>query len=103
MLFPFNGKAPQVDASAYVNSTARVIGDVVIGAESSLWFNVVVRADVYHVRIGRRTNLQDHVVVHVTGGRWPTIVGDEVTVGHRAVLHGCTIADRCLIGIGAIV
>ncbi len=103
MLIALDGHSPQVDPTAYVHGSAHVIGDVVIGAESSLWFNVVVRGDVNRVRIGARSNLQDQVTVHVTRDRWPTIVGDEVTAGHGAILHGCTVMDRSLIGIGAIV
>lgn len=103
MIIPFNGTAPKIDPSAYVSSSARVIGDVEIGAEASLWFNVVVRGDVHRIRIGARTNLQDQVTVHVTGGRWPTTLGDEVTVAHGVILHGCSVGDRCLVGIGAIV
>lgn len=103
MLLPFNGTAPQVDLTAYVQSSARVIGDVHLGAHASVWFNTVVRADVHHVRIGSRTNIQDNSTIHVTGGVWPTLIGDDVTVGHGAILHGCTIGNRCLVGIGAIV
>jgi carbonic anhydrase/acetyltransferase-like protein (isoleucine patch superfamily) len=76
---------------------------VEIGPGSSVWFGAVVRGDVNHIRIGARTNLQDHTVVHVTGGTHPTIVGDDVTLGHRVTLHGCTVKDRCLVGIGAVV
>jgi carbonic anhydrase/acetyltransferase-like protein (isoleucine patch superfamily) len=79
-----------------------VIGDVVIGPESSVWFGAVVRGDVHAIRIGARTNLQDHCVVHVTRDRFGTEIGDEVTVGHRAVVHGCRVGDGALIGIGAI-
>jgi carbonic anhydrase/acetyltransferase-like protein (isoleucine patch superfamily) len=82
---------------------AVVVGDVEIGADSSLWFGTVVRGDVNFIRIGARTNVQDHSVLHVTGGTHPTVVGDEVTVGHRVTLHGCTVGDRALVGIGAIV
>ncbi|MCX8071454.1 MAG: gamma carbonic anhydrase family protein [Candidatus Binatia bacterium] len=103
MLVPFNGTAPQVDPSAWVHPAAQIIGDVVIGPESSVWPYVVIRGDVHYVRIGARTNIQDAVVIHVTTARWPALVGDDVTVGHRAVLHGCTIGNGCLIGIGAIV
>jgi carbonic anhydrase/acetyltransferase-like protein (isoleucine patch superfamily) len=99
----FRGVAPRVHPEAFIASSAVVIGDVEIGAESSLWFGTVVRGDVEPVRIGRRTNLQDMVMVHVTGGRWSTRIGDGVTAGHRAVLHGCTVHDDCLIGIGAVV
>lgn len=103
MLLPFNGIAPQVDQTAYVQSSARVIGDVHLAAGASVWFNTVVRGDVHHVRIGSRTNIQDNSTIHVTTGQWPTIVGDDVTVGHGVILHGCTIGHRCLVGIGAIV
>lgn len=103
VLIALDGTAPQVHPSAYVHSSAQVIGDVHIGAESSIWFGTVIRADVHPVRIGARTNVQDNATIHVTAGRWPTILGDQVTVGHGAILHGCTIGVRCLIGIGAIV
>jgi carbonic anhydrase/acetyltransferase-like protein (isoleucine patch superfamily) len=103
MLISLDGVAPRVDPSAYVQSTARVIGDVEIGAESSVWFHTVVRGDVHNIRIGARSNVQDNSTVHVTSGRFPTLIGDDVTIGHGVILHGCTIGDRCLIGIGAIV
>ena len=103
MIVPFDGITPRIDATAYVHGSAHVIGDVEIGAEASVWFNVVVRGDVHHVRIGARTNLQDHVTIHVSKGRWPSLVGEDVTVAHGVILHGCVIADRCLIGIGAII
>jgi len=103
MRIPFDGTIPQIDPTAYVQASAQVIGDVTIGAHSSLWFNVVVRGDVHHVRIGARTNIQDNSTVHVTQDRFATIIGADVTAGHNVVLHGCTIGDRCLIGIGAII
>ncbi|GIW42942.1 MAG: gamma carbonic anhydrase family protein [Candidatus Binatia bacterium] len=103
MVVSFEGKTPRLDLTAYVHRTAEIIGDVELGAESSVWPYAVIRGDVHYVRIGARTNLQDGSLIHVTTDRWPTIVGDEVTVGHRAVLHGCCIGPRCLIGIGAIV
>ena len=103
MIISHKGRLPLVDPSAFVEQTAAVIGDVAIGAESSIWFNVVVRGDVNSIRIGQRTNIQDGSVVHVTRGTHPTTIGDEVTVGHNVTLHGCTIGDRCLIGIGATV
>jgi carbonic anhydrase/acetyltransferase-like protein (isoleucine patch superfamily) len=103
VLIPLNGVTPTVHPSAYVHSSAQVIGDVHVGPEASLWFNVVARGDVFHIRIGARTNIQDNSTLHVTGGQWPTILGDEVTVGHGVILHGCTIGNRCLIGIGAVV
>lgn len=103
MLRPYRGRLPVVDASAYIDPSAQVIGDVVIGAESSVWMNVVIRGDVHHIRIGRRSNVQDGTVVHVMNDTHPTHVGDDVTIGHGALVHGCTIEDRVLIGMGAIV
>jgi carbonic anhydrase/acetyltransferase-like protein (isoleucine patch superfamily) len=100
---PHGSAAPQLHESVFVAETATVIGDVVIGERSSIWFGAVVRGDVNHIRIGARTNVQDQTVIHVTGQTNPTQVGDDVTVGHRVTLHGCTIHDRCLIGIGATV
>ena len=103
MLITYDGKAPQVDPSAVIQSSAQLIGDIRIGRQSSIWFNVVIRADVHFVRIGERTNIQDNSTIHVTTGRWPTIIGSDVTVGHSVVLHGCTVGNRCLVGIGALV
>ena len=103
MIIPCRGSVPQIAAGAFLAPTATVIGDVHVGAESGLWFNVIVRGDVNHIRIGGRTNLQDGTIVHVTSRTHPTLIGNGVTVGHGAKLHGCTIGDGCLIGIGAIV
>ena len=103
MLRPYRAQWPQVDASAFVDQSAQVIGDVTIGAESSVWMNCVVRGDVHRIRIGARSNVQDGTVVHVMRGTHPTTIGDEVTIGHGALIHGCTIEDRVLIGMGAIV
>ncbi|MGH7899458.1 MAG: gamma carbonic anhydrase family protein [Candidatus Binatia bacterium] len=94
---------PKVAPDAYVQASARLVGDVEIGRGSSVRFSAVVRGDVHRIRVGRESNLQDHVTIHVTRERWPTLVGDGVTVGHRVVLHGCTIGDYALIGIGAVV
>jgi carbonic anhydrase/acetyltransferase-like protein (isoleucine patch superfamily) len=103
MLRPYRNVVPTIDPSAYVDESAQVIGDVVIGAESSVWLNAVVRGDINYIRLGRQTNLQDGVIVHVNHEpSYPTVVGDQVTVGHGAILHGCLIEDRCLIGMGAI-
>jgi carbonic anhydrase/acetyltransferase-like protein (isoleucine patch superfamily) len=93
---------PVVHPTAYVDDSAQVIGDVHIGEESSVWMGVVIRGDVNRIRIGRRSNVQDGCVVHVMKDTHPTAIGDSVTVGHAAVIHGCTIEDRCLIGMGAI-
>jgi carbonic anhydrase/acetyltransferase-like protein (isoleucine patch superfamily) len=102
MLRPFRGIFPHVDPTVYIDESAQVIGDVRIGAESSVWMNVVIRGDVNEIRIGSRTNIQDGTIVHVMRDTHPTRLGDDVTVGHAAVLHGCTIEDRCLIGMGAM-
>ena len=103
MLRPFKSAYPQVDSSAFVDDSAQVIGDVVIGAESSVWMNAVIRGDVNSIRIGRQTSIQDGTVVHVNHTpSHPTVVGDQVTVGHGVILHGCVVEDRCLIGMGAI-
>jgi carbonic anhydrase/acetyltransferase-like protein (isoleucine patch superfamily) len=103
MIRTFQGIKPTIAASAFIEETAVVIGDVVIGEESSVWFHAVVRGDVHSIRIGRRTNIQDLSVLHVTHDTHPTVLGDDVTVGHHVVLHGCTIKDRVLIGMGALI
>ncbi len=102
MLRPFRSVLPTVDPTAYVDVSAQVIGDVHLGAESSVWMNVVIRGDVNRVRIGARTNVQDLTLVHVMRETHPTVIGDNVTIGHSAVVHGCTIEGRCLIGMGAV-
>ena len=102
MLRPYKGVSPSVHESAYVDASAQVIGDVEIGQESSIWMNAVVRGDVHYIRIGRRTNIQDGTVVHVMNRTHPTTIGDDVTIGHAAVVHGSTLANRILIGMGAI-
>jgi carbonic anhydrase/acetyltransferase-like protein (isoleucine patch superfamily) len=102
VLRPYRSLLPTVDPSAFVDVSAQVIGDVHIGAESSVWMNVVIRGDVNHVRIGARSNIQDLTLVHVMRDTHPTLIGDDVTVGHSAVVHGATIENRCLIGMGAI-
>lgn len=102
MIAAMAGKTPGIEPSAFVASTAAVIGDVVIGARSSIWFGAVARGDENAIRIGVRTNVQDACVLHVDG-QHALQVGDDVTVGHRAMLHGCTIRDRVLIGMGATV
>jgi carbonic anhydrase/acetyltransferase-like protein (isoleucine patch superfamily) len=102
MLRPFRGVLPRVHPTAFVDDSAQVIGDVEIGEESSVWMAVVIRGDVHRIRVGRRSNIQDGTVVHVMNRTHPTTIGDNVTIGHAALLHGCTIDDRCLIGMGAI-
>jgi len=103
MLRPFRGRRPVVHPTAFVDESAQVIGEVEIGPESSIWMQVVVRGDVNHVRIGARSNVQDGAVVHVQRETHPTRIGDDVTIAHGAMVHGCTLAGRILVGIGAIV
>jgi carbonic anhydrase/acetyltransferase-like protein (isoleucine patch superfamily) len=102
MLRPYRGVLPRVHSSVYVDDSAQVIGDVELGEESSVWMCAVIRGDVNSIRIGRRSNVQDGTVIHVMNRTHPTIIGDEVTIGHAAVLHGCRIDGPCLIGMGAI-
>jgi len=100
-VYALKGVAPKLGRAAFVAPNASVIGDVVLGDESSVWFGAVVRGDVFPIRIGARTNVQDNSVVHVTGGQTATFIGDDVTIGHTALIHGCTVANRCLIGMGS--
>lgn len=106
---PFREIQPTVHVSAYVDPQAVVIGDVAVGEDSSLWPMAVVRGDVNYIRIGARSNIQDGSVLHVTHphpevpGGHPLLIGDEVTVGHNVTLHGCSVGDRCLIGMGSVV
>lgn len=103
MIYPFKNKWPEIHETAFIAPSADVIGDVVIGQDSSIWFQVVVRGDVHSIRIGSRTNVQDHSMLHVTRKKSPLVIGDEVTVGHRVLLHGCTVGNRVLVGMGAII
>jgi carbonic anhydrase/acetyltransferase-like protein (isoleucine patch superfamily) len=103
MIAAFAGRVPRLDPTAFIVDSAIIIGDVVIGPESSIWFGAVVRGDIEAIRIGARTNVQDHATIHVVGGKFGTTLGDGVTVGHNAVVHGCTIGDGALVGMGAIV
>jgi carbonic anhydrase/acetyltransferase-like protein (isoleucine patch superfamily) len=103
MIAAYAGCAPRLDPSAFVVDNATVIGDVVIGPESSIWFGAVVRGDIHPIRIGARSNVQDNATVHVVGGKFGTTLGDDVTVGHNRGVHGCAIEDGALVGMGAIV
>lgn len=103
MIKPFQTQEPRIHETAFIAEDAVVIGDVEIGEESSVWYGSILRGDVNYIRIGARTNIQDASVIHVSGGTHPTVLEDEITVGHRVVLHGCYVEKRCLIGIGAIV
>ena len=103
MVRAYQGRWPKIDSSAWLAPGSVVVGDVEIGPDCSIWYGVVVRGDVHFIRIGPRTNIQDQAVLHVTAGRFATEVGAEVTIGHRAVVHGCRVEDAALIGIGAVV
>ena len=102
MIRPYRGVYPEVHPSACIDQTAQLIGHVSIGQDSSVWMNVVIRGDVNRITIGRGTNIQDGTVVHVMRDTHPTSIGDDVTIGRAAVVHGCTLHDRVLIGMGAI-
>jgi carbonic anhydrase/acetyltransferase-like protein (isoleucine patch superfamily) len=102
MITSLGGRSPRVPASVFIAPTAVVVGDVVLGDRSSVWYGAVIRGDVTAIRIGERTNIQDQCVLHGTTGGPDLQVGADVTVGHRAILHGATVEDRCLIGMGAI-
>ena len=102
MIRTFQGIKPVIAPSCFIEETAVVIGDVIIGERSSAWFHTVIRGDVHYIRIGHRTNVQDLCMLHVSHNTHPLVIGDDVTIGHRVVLHGCTIKDRVLVGMGAI-
>ena len=97
------GKSPQLGANCWLAETATVLGDVTMGDECSVWYNAVLRGDVDAIRIGNRVNIQDGAIVHCSTDRTPTVIGDNVTVGHNAIVHGCKLHDNVLIGMGAIV
>ena len=103
MILPYRGRWPKIHETAFVAPSADIIGDVEIGDRSSVWFQCVIRGDVHRIRIGNSTNIQDHSMLHVTREKSPLHIGNEVTIGHRVMLHGCTIGNRVLIGMGAII
>ena len=103
MIRIFQGITPTIPKSCFIETTAVVIGDVVMGEECSVWFNAVIRGDVHYIRVGNRTNIQDLCTLHVTHDTHTLVIGNDVTVGHSVVLHGCTIKDRVLVGMGAII
>lgn len=99
----YRGILPKVSDEVFIAPGAWVIGDVTIASRSSIWFNTVVRGDEHYIRIGEETNIQDNSTLHVTGGKYPLEIGNRVTIGHRAIVHGCIVEDDCLIGMGAII
>lgn len=98
-----NGKTPSIPEDCYVAENATIVGDVVFGHSCSVWFNAVVRGDVNFIRIGNKVNIQDGAIIHCTYQKYPTIIGNNVSIGHNAMVHGCTIRDNVLIGMGAII
>lgn len=103
MIRPFRGVHPQIHPTAFIADSAQVIGDVQVGEQASIWFGTVARGDMYYIRIGDRTNVQDNCVLHTRTGEKPTVIEDEVTIGHSVTLHGCHVEKGSLIGIGSIV
>lgn len=111
-IIPFKGKTPVIHETAFIAPGCRLIGDVEIGPGASIWYNCVIRADVNHIRIGARTNVQDGTVIHCDSpgdgverplDGWPTLIGEDVLIGHMAMIHGCTLKDRAFVGLGAII
>ncbi|PQJ22861.1 gamma carbonic anhydrase family protein [Tenacibaculum sp. SG-28] len=100
---PVRGKAPQIPEDCFVADNATIVGDVCLGKECSIWFNAVLRGDVHYLKIGNKVNIQDGAVIHATYKKSPTTIGDNVSIGHNAIVHGCTIHDNVLIGMGSIV
>jgi carbonic anhydrase/acetyltransferase-like protein (isoleucine patch superfamily) len=108
LILPLGGKAPKIHSSAFIAPGCKIIGDVEIGEDASIWYNCVIRADVNRILIGARSNIQDGTVIHCDSdkdgnGGYPTIIGNDVLIGHMAMLHGCTLKDRAFVGLGAIV
>ncbi len=103
MILSYRGHWPQIHETAFIAPSADIIGDVKIGDHSSVWFQSVIRGDVHRIRIGQNTNIQDHSMLHVTRQACPLLIGDEVTLGHRVTLHGCTIGNRVFVGMGSII
>lgn len=103
MIVPFEGRRPRLGADVFLAPSASLIGDVDVGDRSSIWFGAVLRGDDHFIRIGEETNIQDNVVIHEGRGEKPALIGNRVTVGHSATLHGCTIGDLCIVGMGAVI
>lgn len=103
IILSVEGKSPQIPSSCYLASNATVVGDVVMGEDCSIWFGAVVRGDVHYIKMGNKVNVQDGAIIHCTYQKAPTNIGNNVSIGHRAIVHGCTLYDNVLIGMGAIV
>lgn len=103
LLRSFEKKKPRIGDGTFLAETATLVGDVVVGARSSIWYGAILRGDVFHIEVGDEVSIQDLTVIHVTSGKFATKVGNRVTVGHSVVLHGCTVGDSCIIGMGAVI
>jgi gamma-carbonic anhydrase len=103
LILPVKGISPQFGSNCFIAENATVVGDVVMGDDCSIWFNAVVRGDVHYIRMGNKVNVQDGAVIHCTYQKAPTNIGNNVSIGHRAIVHGCTVHDNVLIGMGAII
>ena len=103
LLKPVNGKSPKIGEDCFIAENATIVGDVTVGSQCSVWFNAVLRGDVHYIKIGNKVNIQDGAVIHCTYKKAPTVIGNNVSIGHNAIVHGCTIKDNVLIGMGAIV
>ena len=103
IILPYKNILPRIDPSAFIAQNAVVTGDVEIGPDSSIWFGCVMRGDVNEIRVGARTNIQDGTIVHCTRNKFGTYIGNDITIGHAAVLHACVLEDGCFVGMGAIV
>ncbi|MBC8269107.1 MAG: gamma carbonic anhydrase family protein [Rhodospirillaceae bacterium] len=102
-IFPYEGTVPTISGEAFVAPNATIIGDVVIGDDTGIWFNCLLRGDVNEIRVGERTNIQDGTIVHVSGEGQGTYIGDDITIGHMALIHACTLEDGCFIGMNATI
>lgn len=103
LIRPVNGKHPQISEDCYIADNATIVGEVSIGTECSIWFNAVIRGDVHYIKIGNKVNIQDGAVIHATYQKSPTTIGNNVSIGHNAIVHGCTIHDNVLVGMGSII
>ena len=103
LVLPVNGKSPQFGNNCYLAENCTVVGDVTMGDDCSVWFTAVVRGDVHYIRVGNKVNIQDGAIIHCTYQKVPTTIGNNVSIGHRAIVHGCTVHDNVLIGMGAII
>ncbi len=103
IILPVLDKKPEFGADCFIAENATIVGDVIMGDQCSVWFNAVIRGDVHYIRMGNKVNVQDHACIHCTYQKYPTTIGNRVSIGHRAIVHGCTIHDNVLIGMGAIV